>query len=192
MNQIITDAINTNKALTADFEKNCTDALIEAVDLIVKKLKQGGTVYIAGNGGSAADAQHITGELVGRFLKERKALPAIALTTDSSVMTSVANDYDYSSIFKRQVEGLVRENDLFWALSTSGTSGNIIEAAKLAKQNGASILAFTGKLNTPLQALADVTIAVDAPNTASAQEVHQLAYHIICQLVEDAYCTEPW
>ena len=192
MNQIIIDAIATHKALAADFEKNCVSATANAANLIVEQLKQGGTVYVAGNGGSAADAQHITGELVGRFMKERKALPAVALTTDSSVMTSIANDYTFESVFTRQVEGLVRKNDIFWALSTSGTSANIIAAAKLAKQNDAKIIAFTGKLNTPLEEMADVTVAIDAPNSASAQEIHQLAYHIICQLVEDAYCTNPW
>jgi D-sedoheptulose 7-phosphate isomerase len=153
--------------------------------MIVASIKNGGTVYICGNGGSAADAQHIAGEFIGRFKRERKAFPAVALSTDTSVLTCVANDYSYEDIFARQVEGLAKQGDILWAFSTSGTSPNIIAAAKLANQIGAKVLAFTGKADTPLEKISDIAVTIDAPNTAAAQEIHQLAYHTICDLVEE-------
>ena len=143
----------------------------------------GHAVYVVGNGGSAADAQHVAGELVGRFRRERKGLPAVALTADTSNMTSISNDYGFEQVFARQVEALVRKGDLLWAFSTSGTSKNIIAAAKLAGDKGASVLAFTGKTASPLEEIADVTVCIDGP-TSSVQEIHQLGYHILCELIE--------
>lgn len=188
MKQKVIDSIKTHKDLVATFEKDCVGSVVSAAEMIVKSIKAGGCVYICGNGGSAADAQHIAGELVGKFLKDRKALPAVALTTDTSLITAIGNDYGFDDIFRRQVEGLVGANDVLWAFSTSGSSANVVAAAKLAKDKGAAVLAFTGKANSALERIADVTIAVDTPNSAPAQEIHQLAYHIICDLVESALC----
>jgi D-sedoheptulose 7-phosphate isomerase len=150
---------------------------------------QGGCVYLFGNGGSASDAQHIAGELVGRFYLNRKALPAVALTTDTAIITAVGNDFSYDDIFARQVEALVKPGDLVWAFSTSGTSKNVIKAVELAKEKQAKVLGFTGRQETPLEALSDVCICASDPSSARAQEIHQLAYHIICELVELNCCT---
>lgn len=187
MKKIVLETIKAHRKLVDQLEQNCTGDIVKAAELIIDSLKKGGCVYICGNGGSAADAQHIAGELVGRFLIERNGLAAVALTTDTSVITSIANDYGYNDIFRRQVDGLVKKDDVLWALSTSGTSANIIAAAKLAKERGTRILAFTGKPDTPLEKMSDVCLAIDTANTYSAQEIHQLAYHMICNLVEQAF-----
>jgi D-sedoheptulose 7-phosphate isomerase len=144
-------------------------------------------VYICGNGGSAADAQHIASELVNRFESNRRALAAMALTTDSSVITSIANDDSYEGIFARQAEALVRKGDVFWALSTSGSSANVLAAARVARQKGAKVIAFTGRKNSLLEGLADVCFCADSKSAARSQEIHQLAYHIICKLVESRF-----
>jgi len=187
MKKIALDIIQTHKKLVAAFQNGCVDTVIAAAEMLIKCIKNNGSIYICGNGGSAADAQHIAGELVGRFKRQRRALPAVALTTDSSIITSVANDYGFKDIFTRQVEALVKKGDVLWAISTSGTSPNIVAAAELAKEKSASVLAFTGKENSKLQCIADVCLCIDAATTAGAQEIHQLAYHIICDLVERAF-----
>jgi len=188
MKQIVLDSIQEHKKLLTAFEANGIESVLAAAEMITNCLKEQGFIYICGNGGSAADAQHIAGELIGRFMRERKALPAIALTTDTSILTCIGNDYSFNDIFARQVEGLVKPKDILWAFSTSGTSPNVIAAAKLAKQKGAKILAFTGKANTPLEDIADVCVSIDAPNSASAQQIHQIAYHAICNIVEKNVC----
>ena len=187
MKQIALDTIETHKKLVAEFQAGCVDTVITVAEMLIKCIKNNGSIYICGNGGSAADAQHIAGELVGRFKRQRRALPAVALTTDSSIITSVANDYSFNDIFTRQIEALVKKGDVLWAISTSGTSPNVVAAAGLAKEKGASVLAFTGKENSKLQCIADVCLCIDAATTAAAQEIHQLAYHIICDLVERAF-----
>jgi len=158
-----------------------------AAQAIIKTLKKNRRLYICGNGGSAADAQHIASELVGRFERHRTALPAVALTTDTSALTSIANDYGYQNTFSRQVQALVQKGDILWAISTSGASQNIIAAAAMAKKKGARILAFTGRSPSRLEKMADVCFCANCPSTARSQEVHQLAYHIICDLVEQAF-----
>lgn len=183
--QCVRDAIQLHKKVLADLEANGIEPLLRAAELLTDCIAAGGCVYLCGNGGSAADAQHIAAELVGRFVRERRGLPAVALTTDTSILTSVGNDYGFDNVFSRQVEALVGAGDLLWAFSTSGTSKNVLAAAELAKQKGAKLLAFTGKQNSPLQAVADVCICVQGP-TATVQEIHQLAYHILCDLTEQA------
>jgi D-sedoheptulose 7-phosphate isomerase len=185
--QIIAKTLDAHEQLLNQFRQNNAETIAAAAEMITHVLKNGGTVYICGNGGSAADAQHIAAELVGRFTRERRALPAVALSTDTSILTSIANDYAYEKVFARQVEALVREGDVLWALSTSGASANIIAAAKLAKEKDASLLAFTGKSGTPLERLADICICAGSESTARSQEIHQLAYHIICDLVEMSF-----
>ena len=155
-----------------------------AAEAVINTLSQNGTVYICGNGGSAADAQHIAGELIGRFQQERKALPAVALTTDTSIITSLSNDYGYANVFVRQVEALVKVKDLLWAISTSGSSESIINAVRAAKQKGATVLAFTGKADSELERMADICFCSGNDSTARSQEIHLLVYHIICDLVE--------
>lgn len=179
--------IQTHKKMVAEFEADSLETIAAAADTITKVLKQGGRVYVCGNGGSAADAQHIASELVGRFERERKGLPAIALTTDTSVITSISNDYGFENVFAKQVEALVEEGDILWAISTSGASANVIAAAELAKKKGACVLAFTGKSNSKLERIADICVCANEKSTARSQEIHQLAYHIICGLVERCF-----
>jgi len=186
----ILEAIETHRSLIDELEVSGIETIAAAADAIKKTLKQGGRVYICGNGGSAADAQHIASELVGRFERERKALPAIALTTDTSILTSISNDYGYEDVFVRQVEALVKEGDILWGISTSGTSANVIKAVELAKEKGACVLAFTGRADSKLQQIADICFCADNKSTARSQEIHQLAYHIICKLVEQSFCEE--
>ena len=180
----ITEAIETHKQMVATFEASAMETIVAMAELIVQSLQEGGTLYLCGNGGSAADAQHIAGEFVGRFRTERRPLPAVALSTDTSVLTCIANDYDYESVFARQVEALVRSGDVLWAFSTSGRSPNVVRAAETAKGKAARVIAFTGRANSRLESLADLCFCADAALTARSQEIHQLAYHIICDLVE--------
>ena len=182
---IISSAFAAHKAAMAKIEKTGASAIVAAAAMITNSLAKGGCVYICGNGGSAADAQHIAGELIGRFTKERKAFAAVALSTDTSILTCLANDYSFDKVFSRQVEGLVKKGDLLWAISTSGSSKNVIEAAKAAKEKGAAVLAFTGKEASELEKLSDVCFCAAGTTTARSQEMHQLAYHIICELVEE-------
>lgn len=184
----ITEAIETHKKMLAELQSMGMEVIASAVDAITKALQQKGRIYICGNGGSAADAQHIAAELVGRFERDRKALPAVALTTDTSLITSISNDDSFQNIFARQVEALVTGGDILWAISTSGTSANVIAAARLAKKKGACVLAFTGKANSELEQVADICLCAENESTARAQEIHQLAYHIICGLVEKNFC----
>ncbi|MCE5185460.1 MAG: SIS domain-containing protein [Planctomycetaceae bacterium] len=182
----VLDTISLHKKLLAQLETECLETIASAARMLIDCIRSGGCMYICGNGGSAADAQHIAAELVGRFVRERKGLPAIALTTDTSVLTSIANDYGFEQVFARQVEALLKDGEVLWAFSTSGTSKNVLAAAKLAKQKGGKVLAFTGKKNSPLENTADLTICVEGP-TATVQEIQQVAYHIICDLVEEAF-----
>ena len=185
--ETIQETLDAHKRMVAEFERAGTEAVVAAAEAIARALRRGGTLYLCGNGGSAADAQHIAGEFVGRLRAERKALPAVALSTDTSVLTCIANDYDYDAVFARQVEAYVKEGDILWGFSTSGTSANVLKAAEAARAKGARVIAFTGRPNSPLEALADICLCADAPLTARSQEIHQLAYHIICDLVEQSF-----
>lgn len=180
----VIEAIEIHKKMTADFEKDGVETITAVAEAITTALQQGGTVYLCGNGGSAADAQHIAGELVGRFTRERKALAAVALSTDTSILTCIANDYSYEKVFARQAEALVRKGDILWAFSTSGTSANVIAAVRVAREKGARVIAFTGRSGSKLEHVSDICFCADAESTARSQEIHQLAYHIICDLVE--------
>ncbi len=185
--QQITEIIETHKKMTAELQKAGIEKIVTVAEMLTVALKQNGTIYLCGNGGSAADAQHIAGEFVGKFCRERKALAAVALSTDTSILTSVANDYTYERVFARQVEALVREGDILWAFSTSGASANVTSAAKSAKEKGARVIAFTGQKNSELEKIADICFCADNKSTARSQEMHQLAYHIICDLVEQNF-----
>ncbi|MGD9109522.1 MAG: SIS domain-containing protein [Phycisphaerales bacterium] len=190
MKKEISEALKIHKELLAQFEKVGIDIVTQAAEMLIETFKKDGRVYLCGNGGSAADCQHIAGELIGRFRREREALPAVALSTDTSVITCIANDYSYENIFARQVEGLITQSDILWAFSTSGTSPNVLAAAKLAKEKDARVLAFTGKADTPLERISDLCLCIDSPYTSSSQEIHQLAYHMICDLVEADMCED--
>lgn len=150
-------------------------------------LKAGNKVLFCGNGGSAADAQHLAAELIGRFQKERRSLASIALTTDTSILTAVANDYGYDEVFARQVEGLGRSGDVLIGISTSGNSANVVKAALKARDTGMHTIAFTGEGGGKLKDICDITFAVPSKVTARIQEMHIMVGHIICELVEEEY-----
>jgi D-sedoheptulose 7-phosphate isomerase len=183
----IIETIKAHKNKIAELQADGIETIAAAAEAITNSLKQDGTVYICGNGGSAADAQHIASELVGKFERQRKGLAAIALTTDTSVITSVSNDYGFENVFAKQVEALVSKGDILWAVSTSGTSANVIAAAELAKKKGALVLALTGRTNSKLEQIADICFCTNEKSTARTQEIHQLVYHIICDLVERSF-----
>ena len=182
--KLISEAIEAHKRMLAEFEQRGVQAIAAVAEAVVRALEQDGTVYLCGNGGSAADAQHVAGELIGRFRRERKALAAVALSTDTSVLTCIANDYSYEKVFARQVEALVRKTDVLWAFSTSGSSANVIAAAEAARKKNACVVAFTGRSRSKLEQIADICFCAESDSTARSQEMHQLAYHIICDLVE--------
>jgi D-sedoheptulose 7-phosphate isomerase len=186
MTDKIEQIIEVHQRLVSEFRHRGIPKVQDAARMIRECFTRGGRVYLCGNGGSAADCQHLAGEFVGRFRKNRPALPAVALTTDASVLTCIGNDFSFEEVFARQVEALVESDDVLWAFSTSGTSKNILAAANAAKRKGAALLAFTGRANTPLEEIADVCLAIDAPTTAAAQEIHVLAYHIICELIDES------
>jgi len=149
-------------------------------------LRAGQKVLIFGNGGAAADAQHIAGELLGRFRRERPAFAALALSTDTSTITAIANDYSFDQIFARQVQGLIRPGDIAWGLTTSGNSPNVLLALQTAKELGAKTIAFSGRDGGKVAQLADLCLVVPAKQSFRIQEAHQLAYHILCDLIESA------
>ena len=162
--------------------------LEQIADRLIDCFDAGGRVYLLGNGGSAADAQHIAAELVGRFKRNRKALPAIALTTDTSILTAVSNDIGFEQVFSRQVEALVTKRDVVWALSVSGRSPNVIRALQAAKKI-ATIIGFSGKSGGVMAELCDLCFRVDHDHSDRVQEVHQLAYHLICERIEQHYAS---
>ena len=179
-------ALAAGAAARQQFADEAADSIAAAVQLVVAALRRGGKVLLCGNGGSAADAQHIAGELVGRFKLERPAFHAVALTTDSSVLTAVANDYGFDQVFARQVEGLGRQGDVLLAYSTSGSSANVVKAIETARAIGMSTVALTGAAGGRMAALADVCIRAPSDDTPIVQECHAAAGHVLCLLVEQA------
>ena len=159
--------------------------LANASQIAVDTLKRGNKVLLCGNGGSAADAQHIAAELTGRYKSERRGLPGIALTTDTSALTAISNDYGYDRVFDRQVEALANKGDLIIGISTSGNSANIISALKLAKELGCSTLGFSGRDRVKMNEVCDVNLVVPSDNTPRIQEMHILFGHTICQIIDN-------
>ncbi len=164
---------------------NQTEKINEIAQLIINCYKNGNKVILFGNGGSAADAQHIAAELVGQYKLKRKSLPAIALTTNTSILTSIANDYGFDKIFERQIESMVEKGDMAIGISTSGNSENIIKGILKAKERGAKTIAFTGKSGGKLKDIADILLNIPSDNTPRIQEVHITIGHIICGIVEN-------
>lgn len=148
------------------------------------------TVYLCGNGGSAADCQHLAAELVGRYVRERPGFRAVALTTDSSILTAIGNDYGFEQVFSRQVEALVRDTDVLLCISTSGNSANVVNAARQANALGATVVALTGRGPNKLTKLAHHALQIDSIVTARVQEAHILAAHLICELIDQEHFGE--
>lgn len=168
-----------NEGLLATIEK--------VVDIITAALKNGKKIYLCGNGGSAADAQHLAAEFSGRFYKDRKALPAEALHCNTSYLTSVANDYGFDAVYSRMIEGIGQSGDILIGLSTSGNSANIINAFEIAKEKSITTVAFTGITGGQMKSLSDYLINIPSSDTPRIQECHIMVGHIICQLVEEKY-----
>jgi D-sedoheptulose 7-phosphate isomerase len=159
--------------------------IMRAASLCIQSLKNGSKLLICGNGGSAADAQHFSAEIVGRFLKERRGYPAIALATDSSILTSVGNDYTFENIFSRQVEAYAKPGDVFFGISTSGNSANIARAMTAAKTAGITSIALLGRDGGSIKGMCDVPLVVPMAVTARVQECHILIIHMICALIDE-------
>ena len=161
-------------------------AIAETAQLIADVLGRGGKVLVMGNGGSAADAQHLAAELVGRFLRERRALPAIALTTDTSILTAVGNDYGFDQVFSRQVEALAQPGDVVVGISTSGNSPNVLAALKAARAAGCRTVGLLGRDGGGIAGLVDLPLVIPVQETPHIQEAHVTIIHVLCDLVERA------
>ncbi len=168
------------------FEKEMDHVLAQAQDL-AERLRRGCKVLVCGNGGSAADAQHFAAELTGRYLKERRALAAIALTTDTSALTAIGNDYSYDYIFARQVEALGRPGDVLVGISTSGNSGNVIAAVEAARSLGVKTIGILGRDGGRLASLVDDALIVPSKVTARIQEVHEMVFHFWCEALDESF-----
>ena len=163
------------------------DDLAKASQMAVDTLKAGNKIILFGNGGSAADAQHIAAELTGRYKSERRGLPGLALTTDTSALTAIGNDYGYDRVFDRQVEALASSGDLLIGISTSGNSANVISALKLGREIGCRTLGFTGRNGGAMNEVCDLNLVVPSDNTPRIQEMHIMFGHTICQCIDDAF-----
>lgn len=163
------------------------NAVRKAAQLCVECIANGGTVFFCGNGGSAADSQHLAGELVGRFRRERRALPAVAITVNSAVITAIANDYDFSLVFSRQVEALGRPGDLLVGISTSGASGNVVKAMEKAREMGMKTIGFTGAAEGAVGRISDLCVSAKSRETSHVQEALLIAGHAVCDAVEKAF-----
>jgi len=172
-------------ALAARVGEQHADTIATIADTYAAALKAGGTIFFAGNGGSAADAQHLATEYVVRYQSNRPALRAVALTTDSSLLTACANDMGFDEVFARQVEALARAGDVLSLHSTSGESPNVVRAAQAAQARGVRVVGFLGKSGGQLRALADVVLLVPSDETARIQEMHLAIEHVICSMVEE-------
>ena len=185
LNQYMAELLHVMVAMLSDIDMS--QAWQTSTDLIVSTVKNGNTVFIAGNGGSAADAQHIAAEFVGRFKKERRSYPSIALTTDTSALTAIGNDYGFVKVFSRQLEGLGREGDLFIAISTSGNSVNLIHACTTARAQKMKTIGLLGCEGGLLKDFVDVSVIVPTNITSHVQEIHQQIYHTWCLAVDDIH-----
>ena len=190
MRDRIKDILLESIQVKEELLRNYVGQIKNIADLIIDCLKKGGKVILCGNGGSAADAQHIAAEFIGRFKRDRSALAAISLTTNTSVLTSLANDYGYDVVFSKQVEALAQKNDILIGISTSGKAKNVALALKQAKKNNLKTIALTGGDGGELAKLADVSFIVPSAITARVQEAHITVGHIICELVEQILCQE--
>jgi len=181
--EIILESIQVKEGLL----KSNVSQILQISESVIEALRKGGKLIIFGNGGSASDSQHIAAELVGRFKKDRPALAAIALTTNTSIITALANDFGYETIFARQIEALAGKNDIVLGISTSGKAKNVALGLKQAKKMGLKTIALTGGDGGELLKLADISLVVPSSITARIQEAHITIGHIVCELIEEAH-----
>ena len=187
MNSIINDEFNNHQKVSEETLLSINNRIEKAAKICIKCLQNGKKILIFGNGGSAADAQHIAAEIVGRYKVERKGLSAIALTTDTSILTSISNDFGFQHLFDRQVEALASKGDVLIGISTGGTSTNVVNALSLAQNIGCKTIGFSGKGGGDFNNLCDVNLVVTSDDTPRIQEMHILIGHIICHLIDKAF-----
>jgi len=179
-------AFLSHREVMEALERELGPKMIQAAELLVDTFRCGKKLLVMGNGGSAADAQHLAGEIVGRFRLERRGLPAIALSTDTSILTAVGNDYGFEAIFSRQVEALAQEGDVVIGISTSGSSPNVLSALRLAREMGCRTVGLLGKDGGSIREMVDLDLTVPGQDTPRIQEGHITIIHILCELVEQA------
>lgn len=184
IDMIIEDALRQSLSLKESFVRQNADTLIGLAERISNAFLDGGKLMLCGNGGSAADAQHIAAEFVNRFQRQREPLPALALTTDTSIITSIANDEGYAHVFSKQITALGEKGDILIAISTSGTSANIISAIHAAREGGVYTVGLTGGGGGEMLGLVDLVLIVESASTPRIQELHIFAGHLVCELVE--------
>ncbi|PIN86220.1 phosphoheptose isomerase [Candidatus Woesearchaeota archaeon CG10_big_fil_rev_8_21_14_0_10_44_13] len=185
MKEFILESLGNSIDVKKKIAETLTEEIILVVNKIIESCRKGGKLILFGNGGSASDAQHIATELIHQFeLKGRRAIPAIALTTNTSLITAIGNDWGFDRIFERQVEGLVKKGDVVIGLTTSGNSTNVIKGLVQAKKNGAFTIAFTGRGGGAIKDIADISLIVPSDSTPRIQEAHITVGHIICHLIE--------
>lgn len=186
MREIIVNELKASIEVKNQVIKSLVPQIEKAAKLMIAALKNGNKILFFGNGGSAADAQHLAAELISRFLKERKSLAAIALTTDTSILTAIANDYDFEKVFSRQIEGLAKPGDIAFGISTSGNSGNVLKGLEKAKELKCKTIGLLGCGGGQIAGKVDLAIALDSKATPHVQEAHITIGHILCQLIEAA------
>lgn len=180
------EGIDAHIRLMTQVRDEQLESILEIGSLMAQTLLAGKKILVAGNGGSAADAQHFAAEMTGRYMKERQSLPAIALTTDTSALTAIGNDYGFDRIFSRQLEGLGQAGDIFFGISTSGNSPNVIEAMKVAKEKGLINVALLGKGGGKMRELADFALVVPSNETPRIQEAQQWIWHTWCEIIDES------
>jgi D-sedoheptulose 7-phosphate isomerase len=191
MKEKILKAFEESITVKQQFINDSIETVVEVSNLLAEAFNRGGKLILFGNGGSATDASHIAAEFVNRFKRERPALPAIALTTDTAILTSVANDYSFDDVFVRQLKALAQKDDVVIAISTSGNSPNVIKAVETAKKKGIKTVAFTGAKGNKLASKADYVFAVPSNRTPRIQETHITLGHVLCQMVEEVLFNVP-
>ena len=182
--RIIAETLEQSSKIIADLY-NLSNEINKTANLIVSALTKNKKIIIIGNGGSAADAQHIAAEFLGRYKIKRKSIPAIALTSNSSTTTAIANDYDFSDVFSRQCESLVSKGDVVIGISTSGNSQNVIKGLKISKKNGGLTIGLLGNKGGKIKNIVDMSLVVNATSVPRIQEAHRVIYHIICEIIEE-------
>ena len=178
---LIGDHIQTVQAM----QKECMEDISQFAEMCRTALADGHTIYLMGNGGSVCDCQHFAAELVGRFQKERQAMAAVALTTDTSILTALANDYSFDVVYSRQIEALVRGGDVVVGISTSGNSANVLRGFAAARERGAKTVGLTGRSGGKMKGICDICICIPSDVTARVQEAHLLVEHLVCQRIEE-------
>jgi D-sedoheptulose 7-phosphate isomerase len=191
MKEAIIQAFKESADVKVRFARQNAETLIQVVRTLVEAFKSGHKVLLFGNGGSAADAQHIAAEFVNRFMIERPPLPALSLTTDTSILTSISNDYGYADTFSKQMKALGRKGDVAVGISTSGTAANVIKAIQVAKDLGLKTVGLTGGNGGDLAKIADLALVVDSPTVARIQEVHITIGHVLCEMVDRMLFQQP-